>query len=216
MNNKFLLFGIATVIGIFVMHGCSEDYYFDEDFDSLAERRMTRSVTEPATGDEEYITYSYPEVTTIAGDPIVTGQMTEAWDMTIQSCTEESRCEYGFFIYKNHSTGNFYCDPIKAGVMVNNLTIDHGSIALGICSNNLDACAFFHTHTSLQYHMIQGYRRTGPSDADRAAAESYGIPGILYDYATPIIETGDLATADYCTYLITPPVKREDLCFKSN
>ena len=33
MNKKFLLFGIATVIGIFVMHGCSEDYYFDEDFD---------------------------------------------------------------------------------------------------------------------------------------------------------------------------------------
>lgn len=47
MNNKFLLFGIATVIGIFVMHGCSEDYYFDEDFDSLAERRITRSNAEP-------------------------------------------------------------------------------------------------------------------------------------------------------------------------
>lgn len=47
MKLKLLLLGIVAVIGVFMTHSCSDDYYLEEGFESLAERRITRSNAEP-------------------------------------------------------------------------------------------------------------------------------------------------------------------------
>lgn len=51
MKSKFLLLSAAAVFGMFMMHSCNNDEYWDENFGSLAERRMTRSVTEDDSSD---------------------------------------------------------------------------------------------------------------------------------------------------------------------
>ena len=216
MKNKFLLLGIAIAIGAFVMHGCSEDYYFEEDFDSLAERRMTRSVTEPATGDEGYKTYSYPEVTTIASSPKVISAMNEAWNMTLNSCTPLGRCEYGFYIYYDHAKGEYYVGDINQGEILDNRNIGPAQVPLGGCSNNVDVCAFFHTHTSLEYFEIaDAYKDPGASSADQAFASNHKIPGIIYDYPYRI-SAGDYKDINPAVYYVVPPSKREDQIFPIN
>lgn len=47
MKLKLLLLGIVAVIGVFMIHSCSDDYYLEDGFESLAERRITRSNAEP-------------------------------------------------------------------------------------------------------------------------------------------------------------------------
>ena len=195
MNNKFLLFGIATVIGVFVMHGCSEDYYFDEDFDSLAERRMTRSVTEPedgsGTGEVEPILI-FPDRTQIENNAYIASKMEEAWNQTKEYCTSSGHREIAFYIYCNPRTGEIIED-VK--FVIGNLIPNNPGVRTCVdVGDRVDtpesmACGVFHTHTSLCYYNESCSRDVGPSIEDRNTFNAQIMPGLVYDYCSTIDNT---------------------------
>lgn len=216
MKSKFLLLSAAAVFGMFMMHSCNNDEYWDENFGSLAERRMTRSVTEDEDGsDKETITYTFPSVEQIAANPVVRARMDACWQTTLDNCNDSTRQEFGFLIYKNHETGQLYCGEDIGGNIVKNNSNETPSVTFSFSSNDINVCGFFHAHTSLQY--TEGYERnTGPSNKDREVASNQKVPGLLYDYATSTIKSGDSKSSPYMLYTITPPNKRESITITLN
>lgn len=61
---------------------------------------------------------------------------------------------------------------------------------MGPVINNGNVCAVFHTHTPTFYLSSYLARPTGPSEADISLSESYGLPGIVYDYAAKTAKGG--------------------------
>lgn len=132
-------------------------------------------------------TYVYPSVGEILEQDVVKRQMEAAWSKMISSAGENVRYEYGFFIYKKQPDGEYYVGDIVQGGKVEGCAGTNASISLGRPTSNIDVCAFFHCHTTLQYCPSTNSRETGPSTTDINYANDKGLPGILYDYSDPII-----------------------------
>lgn len=216
MKSKFLLLSAAAVFGMFIMHSCNNDEYWDENFGSLAERRMTRSVTEDEDGsDKETITYTFPSAEQIAANPVVRARMDACWQTTLDNCNDSTRQEFGFLIYKNHETGQLYCGEDIRGNIVKNNSNETPSIAFSFSSNDINLCGFFHCHTSYAYKAEGSSRATGPSSKDYNAASSMGVPGLLYDFDAERIYGGEMVN-NHKLYQITPPNNRSSITITSN
>ena len=146
----------------------------------------------------------FPSVTEIAESPIVKKTMEEAWGKMINNASEKGRREYGFFIYYDFKTKKYTVGPMVEGPNIVGFCGTSANVYLGVPTDNLKVCAFFHTHTTLEYCHEDGYRPTGPSDADVNYASALGLPGLLYDYAQSQISCGDDKKLPHIIYTFGP------------
>ena len=143
--------------------------------------------------------------------------MEEAWGrMKMQVASNAGRREYGFYIYYNHDTGQFYVGPTIQGAIEIGCAGSSASIHLGVVSNNIDVCGFFHCHTSIAGCPDRVYRRTGPSNSDYNFAESYDLPGILYDYSESTITTPFHSVGDSYQAYVFGPEQRSTMYIDNN
>lgn len=185
----------SNVIVMFAMViftvSCNSDSLFFPSFDSddltLAERRLLRTGEPPLTDLRVF-----PSATVIKELDVVKAKMDEAWDMMLEHCTSAGRYEYGFCIYLN-SNGTIYLGEMQHGPFTPN-DGSTSTINLVVDRNPDDLCAVFHAHTSYKYMPYYYERTTGPSDCDINAADSFHIPGLVYDYTQSIVEGGENLT----------------------
>ena len=179
-----LLIAAATMIGITIYGSCSSDdddypYLYQEGYKSLASSRMTRS------GEETNIVV-FPSVSEIIANPTVKAKMDDVWQQTKDAASSNCRKEFAFFIYFDRNKNKYSFSDIVEGEP----TICDSTACLYLAhSNNVDRCAWFHTHTTLQY-CDDVRRATGPSEGDSITAQNMALPGILYDYSVSEIRGG--------------------------
>lgn len=202
MKIKVLLFLFG--IGLIFLSSCSdEDHYLfgDENWEDIKipRSRITKSSPEPPPN------YSYPTVSQISSSPIVQNQMNDAWEMMKSSCSPSGRREYAFWIYYHHANNSFWCGEIKEGDLCYYTDGEGASVSMPQNVNNIEACAFFHTHTSLEFAPSGMSRTTGPSPNDLLYAnKSGGLPGLLYDYSDSSIISGDSRNNSFKLYTFGP------------
>lgn len=132
----------------------------------------------------------YPSVSEIISNATVKKAMDNAWQETLKLASKNGRQEVGFFIYYDFDTKQYSIGKTVYGPVITGCEGTHGSISLGSPTNNITVCAFFHTHTPLYYCPNYVSRETGPSQTDKNTADSYGLPGIIYDYSAKTIYGG--------------------------
>lgn len=150
------------------------------------EELSTRSTDIEKISPEDF----YPTVTEIIADPTVKAAMDSAWIETLSLANKNGRQEIGFYIYYDFDKKEYEIGEKKYGPIIPNEENTYGSLILGSVKNNITVCAIFHTHTPTLYMPTGTYRITGPSDLDKSYAEKYGLPGIVYDYASKKIYGG--------------------------
>ena len=155
--------------------------------------------------------YVFPSVSEIIQNQTVINAMNNAWSQTKSNASSAGRNEYGFYIYYNHTTKNFYVGTLTKGPLMTGCVGTSASISLGKVTNNLDVCAFFHTHTPLTY-CSSGLRATGPSSSDVSFANTNNLPGIIYDYSSSTIIAGHNLNDNAKLYTFGPN-KRPDLYY---
>lgn len=131
--------------------------------------------------------YTFPSVSEITASSVVKTKMDEAWQLMKDNASSSGRSEYGFYIYYNHSSKTYYVGNIVAGGVASGCAGTNASISLGRVTSNIDVCAFFHCHTTLQYCPSTDSRTTGESTSDINFANNNRLPGILYDYSSSTI-----------------------------
>lgn len=154
--------------------------------------------------------YVYPSVSEILKQDVVTRQMETAWSRMKNSASGSSRSEFGFYIYKKQPSGEYYVGEIVEGPATTGCEGTNASISLGRVTSNIDVCAFFHCHTTLQYCPEISSRRTGPSQSDINFANNNKLPGILYDYSSSMIQGGHDKNDSYKEYTFGP-TQRPDM-----
>lgn len=193
MKCKILSFLICSVlIGLF---SCTEDSDVSLVGKNDVSTRATRGF------------YTYPSVSEILKQDVVKRQMEAAWSKMKSSAGENARYEFGFFIYKKQLAGEYYVGDIVQGDKVEGCEGTNASISLGVPTSNIDVCAFFHCHTTLQYCPETNSRETGPSQSDISYANIKGLPGILYDYSDSRIYGGHDKNAPCEEYTFGPTQK---------
>lgn len=201
MNKNRLIFLSLITVTAMVFSGCYQDtfYLFDDELwpenIEMSRSRVMRLDPEPPS--------NYPSVNEIKNSSVVIAQMDSAWTMMKNSCSPSGRREYGFWVYYTHSTSTYWCGEIEAGPLTGYQEGTGASISLSVPTDNLEVCAFFHTHTSLHY-ATSGSRVTGPSPGDLSTANSYKAPGLLYDYSAYSISAGHSLEDDYQLYTFGP------------
>lgn len=187
---KILLFLVCSVL--LGLSSCTEE----TDVSSVGNNETS---TRAAKG-----VYTYPSVSDILEQRVVKDQMKLAWDKMKSSASENSRSEFGFYIYKKQPDGDYYVGEIVEGTATTGCEGTNASISLGRVTSNIDVCAFFHCHTTLQYCPETTSRRTGPSQSDINFANNTKLPGILYDYSASTIQGGHSKEDNYTDYTFGP------------
>lgn len=154
--------------------------------------------------------YTYPPVSEILKQDVVKKQMDAAWDKMKNSAKQDARSEFGFYIYKKQPDGDYYVGEIVEGPVTSGCEGTNASISLGRVTSNIDVCAFFHCHTTLQYCPKTTSRSTGESQSDKDFANNNKLPGILYDYLSPTIQGGHDKNDPYKIYEFGP-TQRPDM-----
>lgn len=201
MKLKVLLFLLG--LQFVVLSSCSvDDYYLFDDENwvniNVPRSRLTKSNPEPQPN------YSYPTVSEIASSSVVQEQMNNAWGMMKSSCSSSGRREYAFWIYYHHANNTFWCGEIKEGDLFGYTVGQGASVSMPRNVNDNEVCAFFHTHTSLEFAPSGLSRETGYSDGDESYANAAGVPGLLYDYSASVIYSGDSRNNSYQLYTFGP------------
>lgn len=176
MERKFTSFFLLMLFMVAVS-SCSDDDNIIPNW-SNGSPNVTRAVNE---------TLVYPTVSEIMADPTVSGQMKAAWDKTLEIASSSSRQEIGFYIYYDFDKKSYYIGDWTYGPKITGCEGTNASVSLGKVTNNLQVCAFFHTHTPLYYCPNTVSRITGPSASDKSFATSTKLPGLLYDYSAGTI-----------------------------
>lgn len=156
--------------------GCSndDDYNNENEFVTLAEQKMTRSLNEGGI--------IYPSAAEILSNNNVKTKMDQLWRQTIANASQSGRREYGCYIYHNHTNDTYHfvdvCGPVQtepssAGIVFN-------------VSLTSELCAVFHTHTTLQYYDTTYNRVVGPSTSDTNSTLASLMPCFVYDYVKGI------------------------------
>ncbi|MCR5713481.1 MAG: hypothetical protein K6F98_00940 [Bacteroidales bacterium] len=211
---KTFRFGISRALVLCLLFagglvGCSDfdDYERDPggEYQTLASRRMTKNEIPPWP-------WSYPSVTLISNDHDVTEQMDAAWNLMIASCSPVGRKEYGFLIYYNFPTGTYSFGEMIEGPLTGYGTNGGhgGSVEIeGLWQNDEgdDLVAYAHVHTSLYYAPDTVSRKTGPSPPDLLKAAAIGLPGLLYDYTVPKVDSSVPLNAPHQMYTFGPSVR---------
>ncbi|MBR6892794.1 MAG: hypothetical protein IKN15_06110 [Bacteroidaceae bacterium] len=179
-----LLVAVAVMIGITIYGSCSADEEFDgyspqDELYTLADRTTRSEMEGPEVSQ-------FPTVDEILASTVVKNKLNVLWEETKSLASPAGRQELAIFIRYNKASHQYsfsetiYGDTIgcdtNARLRVN---IDPPS----------DMCAFFHTHTTLEYCPGKK-RKTGPTDLDISFVNNYGIPGILYDYKVNTLRGG--------------------------
>lgn len=153
----------------------------------------------------------YPPADAMANHYIVIHAMDMAWQqMKSRVANGNGRSEFGFYIRYLFEQNTFATGSITEGPVVTECAGTNASINLGIPNDNLTVCGFFHCHTSIQNCPAGDWRYTGPSESDINWARNHNLPGILYDYSTPIIRAGQHHANDaYKVYTFGPTVRPE-------
>jgi hypothetical protein len=144
----------------------------------------------------------FPSYSQIEGDLAVRAMMEEAWNLTLDACTEEpnERREFGFWIQLDTRADSYTrVGPMTMGPVA----APDGNVGIGLGDRPADSptdprpsssqgarypVASFHTHTPTTY--LPGLSRgVGPSPPDRAHDTKNEVPGVVYDYiATQTID----------------------------
>lgn len=148
--------------------------------------------------------YIFPNISSIVSNPVVVAQMNSAWNSMKSNASTSGRSEYGFYIYYNHTSKTYYCGNIVQGSVTSGCAGTNASISLGRVTNNVEVCAFFHCHTTLQFCPATDRRSTGPSTSDTNFANSNKLPGIVYDYSASVINGGDSMNNAFKAYTFGP------------
>lgn len=147
---------------------------------------------------------TYPTVSAIISDPTVKSKMEEAWAKMKSNASSSGRNEYGFYIYYDSNSKQYSCGTMVKGPTIAGCEGTNASVSLGIPTNNITVCAFFHCHTTLEYCPSTVSRATGPSSADKSFATTNKLPGILYDYSIKKLVGGMKKDASYKVYTFGP------------
>lgn len=186
MRNRFLALFVLSLCMCF--HSCTNDV--DDPVYSA------KSISDIQAKSTEH---KFPDVSTIQNNSEVKSKMEEAWNKMKSNASESGRQEYGFFVYYEEASNRIYCGAIQSGPNITECEGSHGTIdpSPDDPNFNLRVCAVFHCHTTLEYCPNYTSRPTGPSSADRNLADSWQIPGLLYDYTASTIYGGDKKDASY-------------------
>lgn len=200
-----VIIATALVFEISSLIGCSdEEWNGTPDYVNTHAPRLTRAGVEGGSVDP----YSnFPDVTTIAANHDVKSKMDEAWSKTLDAASDSGRSEFYFFINYDVTTNTISCSEIKQGNIVQCGETGNGTIDV---PNSSLCCAYFHTHTTLQYctsKTVSFSRSTGVSPEDELTANTLGIPGLLYDYKKKTIYGGDSKKMAHKLYTFGPSRK---------
>lgn len=180
---KFKIPHLLSLVAItFIVASCNNDA---EDF-LLDNNSNSRSIEVESLSPSDV----YPSVSEIINNTTVKDAMDKAWKETLSLASKNGRQEVGFFIYYDFDTKQYSVGKTVYGPVIKGCEGTHASVSLGTPTNNTTVCAFFHTHTPLTYCSNDVSRDTGPSQTDKNTADSYGLPGILYDYSATKIYGG--------------------------
>lgn len=173
---------LSLVAVTFIVTSCTndaEDFLWDNNSNSCSIEVESLSPTDV-----------YPSVSEIISNTTVKDAMDKAWQETLKLASKNGRQEVGFFIYYDFDTKKYSIGETQYGPIIKGCDGTHASISLKPPTNGTTVCAFFHTHTPLTYCPNDVSRDTGPSQTDINTADSYGLPGILYDYSATRIYGG--------------------------
>lgn len=189
--------GLFILLIIISFISCIDIDYYEEDYTTyVSHDRSFPRIKTKGENNQQYI--YYPDVNTIKTSAVVLAQMENAWNKMKNSCNENGRREYGFWIYYDNKTNSIWCGGMDSGPFVS--YTDTAEIYLRTPENQTQACAFFHTHTSFHFAPIGMSRKTGPSPGDLYFAQIVKVPGILYDYSTLRIWGGQSLEDSHFTY----------------
>ena len=179
-----LLIAVAACIGILIYASCSAD----EDYDGYASKDelFTLADGEMSLRSDVGSYLPFPTVDEILANQAVRDTMLMIWEETKSLATNTQRQELGVFIRYDRTTGQYSFGQIRYGKPVN--CHQRGEISVTPDYWN-DRCAFFHTHTTLQY-CVGWSRTTNPSTNDSNYGNTLGIPGIVYDYDIDVLQGG--------------------------
>jgi len=184
MKINLLAIKAIVIVSAIGLTSCNaDDEYFDIGYSTLAEGLFTRS-GDPG-GDIEN-PYNYPTKSEILADPAVRSKMDALWQQTLTYASIEGRREYGCYICYNNIRG-YYFEDFPPGPIITTAT--NAEITFP-GTQNIDACAVFHTHTTLEYCDSTAQRYTGASDRDRNGNHARMMPCFVYDYQTPLLIGG--------------------------
>ena len=199
-------FYIYVFLSFFSLVSCVNIEYYELD-DYLPYAEQYRPFPKIKTkGENNSGTLTYPNVNTILQSYVVTANMNDAWNRMMNSCTQNGRREFGFWICYDHENQSFWCCDMDSGPMVSYLDGGYVNLReLKTAKQRTQACAFFHTHTSFHLASTTCSRLTGPSTDDISLANNiFKVPGILYDYPKPNIWGGHPVDKQYITYTFGP------------
>lgn len=178
-----LLVAVAAMIGVTIYGSCSADedhdygYHYGQELSTRAEKLMRR-------GQEIGPSNEFPTVDEII--EAVSDTLGMIWEETKSLAGPTQRQEIGVFIRYDKTTGKIFFGQIKYGKPVH--CNQSGSVVVSPDYYE-DRCAFFHTHTTLQY-CANTERNTIPSKNDSDFVNTLHIPGIVYDYDIDVLKGG--------------------------
>lgn len=197
---------ICVFLSFYSLVSCVNlEYYELDDNEHLFEqnRLFPRFKTK---GENNSVIMAYPNVDSIMNSSVVIAKMDDAWNRMINSCTVDGRREFGFWICYDHENHTIWCCEMDSGPMVP--YPDGGYVnlrELKTAKQRIQACAFFHTHTSFHLAQTSYSRTTGPSTDDNNLANNvFKVPGILYDYPLPNISGGHPVGKQHTIYKFGP------------
>ena len=192
-----LLAVIALMLAASIYASCSSD---DDDYDNGWVELETMARGTRAGNGETGNNTVWPTASEILASPAVTAKMDELWNETVNYASAEGRREFGCFILYDPQNHTYSFEPITPGPVVNGT--QHASISFNGYLN-ANCCAFFHTHTTLEYcNDTTFYRITGPSGSDTTQSNFRNImPCFVYDYTLPSIKGGESKLLDAKKYI---------------
>ena len=107
---------ICIFLSLYFLVSCVDIEYYEID-DYLPFAEQYKSFPRVKTKGE-IISELYPDVYTILQSSVVTANMADAWNRMMNSCTENGRREYGFWICYNYKNRSFWCCvmiPVNSG-----------------------------------------------------------------------------------------------------
>ncbi|MBQ7686136.1 MAG: hypothetical protein IJT28_02745 [Bacteroidaceae bacterium] len=137
---------------------------------------MTRSETEPTPN-------TFPSREQILANQTVLAHMQELWNLTKNDANESEKRERGCYIL--YYGGQDYRFVDKEGGWYPSTSSSHlyWSVETELTNDEKTRlCAFFHTHTTMQYVSSDSARKVGPSGRDTSISMASYLPGFVYDY----------------------------------
>lgn len=180
-SNVIANFALSIILIVLcqLLTGCDEGISGDNP-KTYALRHKTRG----AEGLPRYFTY--PPISDIMNTQVVKDSADLAWSKTIAAAENYERIEYGFWIYVDYMSGQFFCGNLIEGARTSCNPEARAEIQMGHFERRGEtvvACATFHTHPPFwgQSNLYDD-KGVGASDVDEEEAYEIGFPGLVYDY----------------------------------